>query len=124
MTLEECLAVAREIAPEPRPGLWWTIREEARQKRFAEAKRLTEALRYKKRVAEHKRLAAIIATAIIPLWVRNRDCGWARCLQPRRGGRTGTGPPKTRLLTKLDELSFDGRVFDAAKPRRGGLARQ
>jgi hypothetical protein len=46
MTLEERLALAREIAARTAPRFVVdTSREEARQKRFTEAKRRTEALR-------------------------------------------------------------------------------
>jgi len=45
MTLEERLALAREIAGRTKPRFVVdTSREEARQMRFAKAKRLTEAL--------------------------------------------------------------------------------
>jgi hypothetical protein len=45
MTLEERLALAREIAARTRPRFVIdTSREEARQQRFAEAKRRSEAL--------------------------------------------------------------------------------
>jgi hypothetical protein len=45
MTLEERLALAREIARRTKPRFVVdTTREEARQRRFAEAMRLTKAL--------------------------------------------------------------------------------
>jgi hypothetical protein len=50
VTLEERLALAREIAARTKPRFVVdTTREEMRQARFAKAKRLTEALRAKSR---------------------------------------------------------------------------